>query len=138
MLHQIKSALQVQIPSTEFLRPINQKQLRLFHGEFDYSRDEIDAAFRQLSGESASVKDDSRQLQLNLEWNNDYYNTVVFWTVKDKDFYCLEPWTAPRNALNTGDGLISLPPGDSFADLGKYERDFFVKACVYKLVMLPL
>lgn len=107
-----KSALQVQIPSTEFYDQ-KSKTTQAFRGEFDYSRDEIDAAFRQLSSESASVKDNSRQLQLNLEWNNDYYNTVVFWTVKDKDFYCLEPWTAPRNALNTGDGLISLPPGDS-------------------------
>ena len=107
-----KTALQVQIPSTEFYDQKTQST-QAFDGEFDYSRDEIDAAFKQLSGESASVKDTSRQLQLNLEWNNDYYNTVVFWTVKDKDFYCLEPWTAPRNALNTGDGLISLPPGDS-------------------------
>lgn len=107
-----KSALQVQIPSSEFYDQ-KSKTNQAFHGEFDYNLDEIDAAFRQLSSESASVKDTSRQLQLNLEWNNDYYNTVVFWTVKDKDFYCLEPWTAPRNALNTGDGLISLPPGDS-------------------------
>ncbi len=107
-----KTALQVQIPATEFYDQ-KTKTTEVFHGEFDYSRDEIDAAFGRLSGESASVNDASRQLQLNLEWNNDYYNTVVFWTVKDKDFYCLEPWSAPRNALNTGDGLILLPPGDS-------------------------
>ena len=28
-------------------------------------------------------------------------------------FYCLEPWTGPRNALNTGNHLLTIPPGES-------------------------
>jgi galactose mutarotase-like enzyme len=39
------------------------------------------------------------------------YKTLVFWTLKDQSFYCLEPWTAPGNALNTGQDLIHLPAG---------------------------
>jgi len=35
-------------------------------------------------------------LKLTLEYD-DHYSTLVFWTVKGKDFYCLEPW-APPNA----------------------------------------
>jgi galactose mutarotase-like enzyme len=35
----------------------------------------------------------------------------VVWTVAGKDFVCLEPWTAPGNALNTGESLFSLEPG---------------------------
>ncbi len=36
----------------------------------------------------------------------------VIWTLPAKDFVCLEPWSAPGNALNTGDGLITLGPGE--------------------------
>jgi galactose mutarotase-like enzyme len=35
----------------------------------------------------------------------------VVWTLPGKDFVCLEPWTAPGNALNTGEALIELAPG---------------------------
>ncbi|MBP6835184.1 MAG: galactose mutarotase [Deltaproteobacteria bacterium] len=37
----------------------------------------------------------------------------VLWTLRSKDFVCLEPWTAAGDALNIGDGLIVLPPGHS-------------------------
>jgi galactose mutarotase-like enzyme len=37
----------------------------------------------------------------------------VVWTVEGKDYVCLEPWTAPANALNTGESLIELGPGGS-------------------------
>ncbi len=37
----------------------------------------------------------------------------VIWTLRGKDFVCLEPWSAPANALNTGDGLLTLAPGTS-------------------------
>lgn len=37
----------------------------------------------------------------------------VLWTLRSRDFVCLEPWTAAGDALNTGDGLIVLPPGHS-------------------------
>jgi galactose mutarotase-like enzyme len=39
----------------------------------------------------------------------------VVWTVQGKDYVCLEPWTAPANALNTGESLILLEPGGSHA-----------------------
>jgi galactose mutarotase-like enzyme len=36
------------------------------------------------------------------------YRRWVIWTLPDKPFVCLEPWTCPGNALNTGEGLITL------------------------------
>ncbi len=36
----------------------------------------------------------------------------VVWTLPGKEFVCLEPWTAPRNALNSGEGLLELQPGE--------------------------
>jgi galactose mutarotase-like enzyme len=35
----------------------------------------------------------------------------VIWTLGGRDFVCVEPWTSPGNALNTGEGLILVPPG---------------------------
>jgi galactose mutarotase-like enzyme len=35
----------------------------------------------------------------------------VVWTLQGRDFVCLEPWTCPGNAMNTGEGLMVLAPG---------------------------
>lgn len=37
----------------------------------------------------------------------------VIWTVAGKDFVCVEPWTSPGNALNTGEDLLVLDPGQT-------------------------
>lgn len=37
----------------------------------------------------------------------------VVWALPGRDFVCLEPWTAPANALVSGEGLRSLEPGAS-------------------------
>ncbi|MEM9457457.1 MAG: galactose mutarotase [Myxococcota bacterium] len=39
----------------------------------------------------------------------------VIWTLPDRDFVCLEPWTAPVNALNTGQNLLTVGPGQTRA-----------------------
>ena len=48
---------------------------------------------------------------IGLRASNDYHHWVI-WTVAGKDFVCLEPWTSPGNALNTGTHLITLAPGE--------------------------
>jgi galactose mutarotase-like enzyme len=106
-----KTQLEFEIPASQYQDQIT-KEVHPFPGTFDLSRDEIDVAFRQLSGQSASVTDTGRRLKVTLSYS-DLYSTLVFWTVKGKDYYCLEPWSAPRNALNTGEHLTQLPPGAS-------------------------
>jgi galactose mutarotase-like enzyme len=39
------------------------------------------------------------------------YTHWVVWTLAGRDFVCLEPWTCPGNAINTGDRLLTLAPG---------------------------
>jgi galactose mutarotase-like enzyme len=41
------------------------------------------------------------------------YTHWVVWTLAGRDFVCLEPWTCPGNALNTGDRLLVLAPAES-------------------------
>ena len=104
-----KSQLEFEIPSTEFQKK-GSKEIHPFNGNFDFSQDEIDVAFKQLSAKSTSVTDKSRNLKITLEYD-EIFSTLVFWTVKGKDFYCLEPWSGPRNAMNTGEHLTVVEPG---------------------------
>jgi len=41
------------------------------------------------------------------------YTHWVVWTLQGKDFVCVEPWTCPGNALNTGDRLLTVAPGET-------------------------
>jgi len=107
-----KTKLEFEIPASQYQDQIT-KEVHPFSGTFDLSRDEIDVAFRQVNGSCASVTDTGRRLKVILSYS-DLYSTLVFWTVKGKDYYCLEPWSAPRNALNTGDHLTQLAPGASY------------------------
>ncbi len=77
----------------------------------DFSLDEIDMAFPGVMGTVATVTDPSRSLTLSVEYDTPF-KTLVFWTVKGKDFYCLEPWSGPRNAMNTGTDLLVVAPGE--------------------------
>lgn len=106
-----KTQLEVDIPASHLLDQPT-KTTRPFNGIFDFEQDEIDVAFIELSSQSASVTDRAQGLRLMLT-QSDEFSIMVFWTVKGKPFYCLEPWTAGRNAMNTGDRLIHLKPGAS-------------------------
>ena len=110
-----KSQLTFDIPATEYLDQLTQTT-HPFPGNFDFEQDEIDVAFRDVSRQSASAADASRKIRMAIDYDL-IYSTVVFWTVKGKDYYCLEPWTAPRNAFNTGENLIQLEAGSSLRTL---------------------
>ena len=48
-----------------------------------------------------------------LSWSADHH-VLVLWTLPDRPFICVEPWSAPANALQTGGGLL-VAPGASHA-----------------------
>lgn len=103
-----KTQLEFEIPSTEFRNHLT-GGVEAFGGSFDVAQDEIDLAFQGLTAQVATVTDRHLGRRLTLSWSADY-TKLVFWTVKGKDYYCLEPWTAPRNALNTGEDLLTIAP----------------------------
>ncbi len=55
-----------------------------------------------------------------LRGSNEFTHWVV-WTLAGKDFVCVEPWTSAGNALNSGDGLLSVAPGETRALFVEYE-----------------
>ena len=107
-----KSQLSFQIPSSEY---IDQKTglIHPFSGEFDWNIPEIDAAFTAITRHSAKIIDANRSREIALSYSH-LFSTVVFWTILGKDYVCLEPWSAPRNAINTGDKLTILAPKERY------------------------
>ncbi|MCI3280775.1 hypothetical protein L5470_07250 [Synechococcus sp. PCC 6717] len=85
------------------------KQPLTFAGTFDWGAAELDLACRPLQGQRTQVCDHQQQYCLTLRYDL-AFTTLVFWTLQGKPYYCLEPWTAPRNALNTGVDLLQVPP----------------------------
>ncbi len=110
-LVQDKEKLSLDIPASTY-QAKDSTEVVSYEGSFDFNEDEIDVALKPLNGSSASITDSSRSLKISLQWSEDY-STIVFWTVKGKDFVCLEPWSAPRNGINTGENLTELQPGAS-------------------------
>lgn len=117
-----KSQLALEIPAGEF-RDQKTQSVHPYDGRFDWEQDEIDAAFANVSSQVARVTDHSERTRLTLEYSNTF-STLVFWTLKGKQFYCLEPWSAPRNALNTGEHLLHLAPGASLETVMNLTVDF--------------
>lgn len=106
-----KNQLALDIPAQEFT-PKGETASQPFTGHFDFEQEEIDVAFYPVAGTLASFSDPRRRLKLEIEYS-EAFSTLVFWAVKGKEFICLEPWSAPRNALNTGNSLVTLAPGES-------------------------
>jgi galactose mutarotase-like enzyme len=113
-----KSKLKLNIPATEYQDQIT-KQVYPFQDNLDYEREEIDIIFPSIKGNTAGFSDYERNLKLTINYSQ-LFSNLVFWTVKGKDYICLEPWSAPRNALNTGENLSYLEPGktqESFVEM---------------------
>ena len=107
-----KQKLEVDIPGSEYADNIS-KANASFSGEFDYQKNEIDAAFTTITNNSTSFCDRDLQRKVTLQYS-DFFSTLVFWTIKGDNFICLEPWSAPRNGINTGEQLTILDPGTSY------------------------
>ncbi|MET0987643.1 MAG: galactose mutarotase [Steroidobacteraceae bacterium] len=80
---------------------------------FDLTRSEVDLHLLDHQDTHATLQlaDGARII---VRASSDFVRWVV-WTVAERDFVCLEPWTASGNALNSGEHLIELPPGATHA-----------------------
>jgi galactose mutarotase-like enzyme len=106
-----KSKLKLNIPATEYQDQIT-KEVHPFQDTLDYNQDEIDIIFKSIHSNTTGFSDYERNLKLTIHYS-ELFSNLVFWTVKGKDYICLEPWSAPRNALNTGEQINYLEPGNT-------------------------
>jgi galactose mutarotase-like enzyme len=72
---------------------------------------EVDMALLGHGSNRSSLRwaDDDR---VTLEGSKEF-KTFVVWSKSDGPFVCLEPWTCGPNALNTGESLLEVPPGET-------------------------
>lgn len=118
-----KNQIEADIPSVRYADNRTKEDFD-FDGKFNFDQDEIDSVFGNLLRRGTSVTDNDRKLKIAIEYD-DFYTYLVFWTVKGKDFYCLEPWSATRNSLNTKEHLTILAPNSSHTAVVKITANFF-------------
>jgi galactose mutarotase-like enzyme len=104
-----KSALAFEIPASRYTDQVSGEAGRF--SAFPFERPTIDWIFTDVHARRAAVSNPKDGYRLVLECDP-IFKYLVFWALAGKDFFCLEPWMAPRNALNTGDGLEWVAPGD--------------------------
>ncbi|EAZ90550.1 aldose epimerase family protein [Crocosphaera chwakensis] len=104
-----KEQMVLDIPASSY-QVKDTKEIIPYDGNFDFNEEEIDVALKSLKRPSASIQDRARGLKVTLKWS-DEYSTMVFWTLKGKEYVCFEPWSAPRNAISTGENITELEPG---------------------------
>lgn len=103
-----KNTVELAIPADSYL---DQKTglTHSYKGVLDLSQPELDLAFTKIHQRQSHFIDPSRNLKVEVSFS-DLYQTLVFWAVAGKEYICLEPWSAPRNALNSGEQLAWVEP----------------------------
>jgi len=82
-------------------------------GPIDLAAGEVDLHLHDHDQtEAALVLADGARIVVRA---SEAFGRWVIWTLPDKDFVCLEPWTAAADALNTGEDLLVIEPGGSRA-----------------------
>jgi galactose mutarotase-like enzyme len=79
---------------------------------FDLTAAEVD--LHLLDHGSTESTFTSGDVAIRLVGSREFSKWVV-WTLRGRDFVCVEPWTCPGDALNTGEGLLFLAPGQARA-----------------------
>lgn len=64
-----------------------------------------------LAGPTPAVRLEAGDLAISLETQAPL-DLAVVWTDPPRPMVCLEPWTAPRGALNSGERLLQVEPGE--------------------------
>jgi galactose mutarotase-like enzyme len=85
------------------------KQIRPFAG-FDLTARELDLHLLDHGSQQAALHwGDATSVTIAA---SPEFRVWVVWTLTDREFICVEPWSAGGNALNTGEGLTALAPGE--------------------------
>ena len=84
------------------------KSVEPFRG-FNFMQDELDLHLLDHGSQECKLMTGSSTIVLRA---SEHYALWVVWTLAGKDFICVEPWTSPGNALNTGERLLTVAPGE--------------------------
>ncbi len=105
-----KNSLEIMIPAQTYLNHETGKTGKFSEGKFSFAEPVIDWIFTDVHDQVAYLVRPKVGVVISLAYDP-IFKYLVFWTLKDKGFCCIEPWMGPRNSLNTGEGLQVLAPG---------------------------
>ena len=106
-----KGAARITTAATRAFDNVQKRELA-FEG-FDLTGKEVDMHLLDHgSSEATLVTADGATIAVT---GSEAFTHWVVWTLAGRDFVCLEPWTCPGDALNTGERLIIARPGESIA-----------------------
>ncbi len=102
-----KGATRIGTKATRAFDNVAKKELTL-HG-INLTREEVDLHLADHGDGPCSLVTPQGAIEIRASKETTRW---VVWTQRGKDFVCVEPWTCPGNALNTGEGLLTLAPGE--------------------------
>ena len=88
----------------------------------DLTAAEVDYHLLDHGSSSSSLSIPSAGEVVHVRGSSDFTHWVV-WTLGGKDFVCVEPWTCPGDALNSGDRLLWIAPGGEISMWLEIERE---------------
>jgi galactose mutarotase-like enzyme len=106
----LKSTARIPTKATRAFDNVTKKTIDL--GAIDLASGEVDLHLIDHGANDASLNWQGGGVHLRA---SPELQRWVIWTLPGRDFVCLEPWTCPADALNTGEGLLTLAPGDTRA-----------------------
>lgn len=98
----------VRIPTAATRAFDNKGKRMIAFGGFDLTADEVDLHLVDHGATSAEVQIGDGRVTIRGSAEMTHW---VVWTQKGKDFVCVEPWSCPGDALNTGDRLLVIAKG---------------------------
>jgi galactose mutarotase-like enzyme len=99
--------------ATQYL-DYNDMEVKSFEGAIDLNKMVESAAFIDFHRNNISFKQEELDKNINLEYGKEF-KYIVLWSVKDKDFVCVEPWMALSGAFNTGENLVFVKPKETLS-----------------------
>lgn len=99
-----KDRLEISIPSSHCNEMIPHS---MAEGKFNFNQPESNVIYDQLQSNQCEMMDHARQLKVTIT-SEDVYQYMVVWALQGKSFVCIEPWMAPVNGMNVGQGIQFL------------------------------
>jgi galactose mutarotase-like enzyme len=100
-----KAHTQIATPAT---RAFDNVEKRVVDYALDLTRPEVDLHLLDHGSSASSLTTPEHRIDITC---SSEFTRWVIWTLASRDFVCLEPWTCPGDALNTGESLLTVERG---------------------------
>lgn len=83
-----------------------------YTGKIELHKSMVDFEFLGVNRRQAGFRDEQRDVSVQIGYG-DEFPYLVLWSLTDKPFVCLEPWSSPRFGMNDNVSVTRLQPGDT-------------------------